>query len=161
MSSVANQQIFEPSFEMFGVDVFRDGLGVKGASNFLFRLSVSHVGRMKTPVWLLNSLVRLAGWVKSEPFGSMRNNAERMMFNSLHNVEMPSKMSYLLFTSSPCQNRRITECLEIKMVSAVTWIYCQSNLSFCVDDEQETPGKRYRGRPQASHGTSKFCQANS
>ena len=149
MSSVANQQILEPIFEMFDVDVFRDGLGVrKGASNFLFRLSVSHVGRMKTPVWLLNSLVHLAGWVKSEPFGSMRNNAERMMFNSLHNVEMPSKMSYFLFISSPCQNRRIAECLacrtglilcvfqanwgeseasakrelEIKIVSVVTWI---------------------------------------
>ena len=26
MSSIANQQIFEPIFEMVGVDVFRDGL---------------------------------------------------------------------------------------------------------------------------------------
>ena len=61
MSSIANQQIFEPIFEMFGVDVFRDGLVCQVASNFLFRLSVSHVGRMNTQVWLLNSLVRLAG----------------------------------------------------------------------------------------------------
>ena len=148
MSSIANQQIFEPIFEMFGVDVFRDGLVCQVASNFLFRLSVSHVGRMNTQVWLLNSLVRLAGWVKSEPFGSLRKNAERMMFNSIHKIEMPSKMFYLLFISSLCQNRRIAECLacrtglilclfqtnwgeseasakrelEIKIVSAVTWI---------------------------------------
>ena len=26
MSSVANHQVFEPIFEMIGVDVFRDGL---------------------------------------------------------------------------------------------------------------------------------------
>ena len=148
MSSIANQQIFEPIFEMFGVDVFRDGLVCQVASNFLFRLSVSHVGRMNTQVWLLNSLVRFAGWVKSEPFGSLRKNAERMMFNSIHKIEMPSKMFYLLFISSLCQNRRIAECLacrtglilclfqtnwgeseasakrelEIKIVSAVTWI---------------------------------------
>ena len=148
MSSTANQQIFEPIFEMFGVDVFRDGLVCQVASNFLFRLSVSHVGRMNTQVWLLNSLVRFAGWVKSEPFGSLRKNAERMMFNSIHKIEMPSKMFYLLFISSLCQNRRIAECLacrtglilclfqtnwgeseasakrelEIKIVSAVTWI---------------------------------------
>ena len=73
-------------------------------------------------------------------------NTERMMFNSMHNVEMPSKMSYLLFMfiSFPCQNRKIAkcflpksqklcleitvlarliaECLEIKIVSAVNQI---------------------------------------
>ena len=54
-------------------------------------------------------------------------------------VEMPSEMSYLLFSSSPWQNRRmflariaesleitalarIAECLEIKIVSAFAWI---------------------------------------
>ena len=114
---------------------------VKVASNFLFRLGVRPVGRMRTQVRLLNLLVRLAGWVNGKLVGSMRN-AERMMLcsiSSIHNVEMPSKMSYLLFISSPCQNRRmflariaecleitvlarIAECLEIKIVSAVTWI---------------------------------------
>ena len=44
--------------------------------------------------------------MNSELVGSMRNT-ERMMFNSIHNVEIPSKMSYLLFISSLCQNCRI------------------------------------------------------
>ena len=69
----------------------------------------------------------------SELVGSIRNT-ERMMFSSIHNVGKPSKMSYLLFISSPCQNRRIAErleitvlarivkCLEIKIISAVTSI---------------------------------------
>ena len=65
---------------------------VKVASNFLFILSVRHIGRMNMQVWLLNSLVRLAGWVNSELVGLMRNT-ERMMFNSVHNVEMPSEIS--------------------------------------------------------------------
>ena len=63
---------------------------------FLFKLRVTYVCRMNTQVRFLNSLVRLVGWVNSELVGSMRNT-ERMMFNSMHNVEMPSiKMSYLL-----------------------------------------------------------------
>ena len=58
---------------------------------------------------------------------------------SIHNVEMPSNMSYLLFISPPCQNlrmflatnaecleitilARITERLEIKIPSVVKWI---------------------------------------
>ena len=153
-----NQQILEPVFK---IDWFRDGLlelwicvntlmqwisCVKVASNFLFRLSVRHVGQMNTQVWLLNSWVRWAGWVDSELVDS-ESNTERMMLSSIHNVEMPSKMSYLLFISSPCQNRRIaeyslpqsqklcleitvfariTECLEIKLVSTVTWIFSLS-----------------------------------
>ena len=68
MSSIANQQVLEPIFEMIGVDVFRDGIDpwfvntlmqciscVKVASNFLLSLSVKHVGRMNTQVRLLNS----------------------------------------------------------------------------------------------------------
>ena len=47
--------------------------------------------------------------MNSELVGSMRNT-ERMMFNSVHNVEMPFEMSYLLFIYSPCQNRRMAEC---------------------------------------------------
>ena len=47
------------------------------------------------------------------PQQCVRNNvslfARAFMFNSMHNVEMPSKMSYLLFISPPCQSRRITE----------------------------------------------------
>ena len=66
-------------------------------------------------------------------------NTEQMMFNSIHNVDMSSKMSYLLFMfiSSPCQNRemfiariaeimlgikvlaRIAECLEIKRLTVL------------------------------------------
>ena len=75
-------------------------------------------------------------------------NTERMMFSSIHNVEMPFKMPYLLlmFISSPqlpesqtiatcslpesqklCLEitvfaRLIAECLEIKIVSAVNQI---------------------------------------
>ena len=86
---------------------------VKVASNFLFRLSIRHVGRMKTQVWLLNSLVHLAGWVKSELVGSI-GNTERMMFNSIHNVEMPLKcLTFCLFpllariAECSCQNRRM------------------------------------------------------
>ena len=107
---------------MVGVDVFRDwllDLWIHWSNKYrvskllqtsiLFRLSVRHVGWMNTQVWLLNLLVRLAGWVNSELVGSMRDT-ERMMFNSVHNVEMPSEMSYLLFISSPNQNRRISEC---------------------------------------------------
>ena len=37
-------------------------------------------------------------------------NTELMIFNSVHNIEMPSEMSYLLFLSYPCQNRRMAEC---------------------------------------------------
>ena len=82
---------------------------VKVASNFLFRLSVRHLGQMNTQVRSLNLLGHLAGWaVNSELVGSMCN-VEWMMFNSIHNVEMSSKMSYLLFISSPCQNRRMLE----------------------------------------------------
>ena len=97
---------------------------VKVASNFLFRLSIWHVGRMNTQVWLLNSLVRLTGWVTSEFVGSMRN-MKRMMFNSVHNVGTPSEMSYLLFIYFPCQHRRMAEgslpesqesCLEIAVL---------------------------------------------
>ena len=47
--------------------------------------------------------------MNSELVGSMRNT-EWMMFNSVHNFGMPSEMSYLLFISSPCQNRRMAEC---------------------------------------------------
>ena len=78
---------------------------VNVASKLLFRLSVRHVGRMGTQVRLLNLLVRLAGWVNSELVGSKRNT-DRMMLSS---NTMPSKMSYLLFISSPCQNRRMLE----------------------------------------------------
>ena len=48
--------------------------------------------------------------MNSELVGSMRITKERIMFNSICNVEMPSEMSYLLFISSLCQNRRIAEC---------------------------------------------------
>ena len=46
-------------------------------------------------------------------------------FNSIHKVETPSKMSYLLFISSRCQNRRmslarVAECLEIMHQSIET-----------------------------------------
>ena len=78
-----------------------------------FRLSVEHVGQMNTQVWLLNSLVHLAGWVKSELVGSI-GNTERMMFNSIHNVEMPLKcLTFCLFpllariAECSCQNRRM------------------------------------------------------
>ena len=96
-------------------------LYVKAVANFLLRLSVRHVDRMNTQIWLLNSLVRLAGWVNSEFVGSMRDqrNTERMMINSLQNVEMHSKMSYLLFFFPPCQNRRIPECLFLARIAKI------------------------------------------
>ena len=137
---------------------------VKVASNFLIRLGVRPVGRMKTQVRLLNFLVRLAGWVNSKLVGSMRN-AERMMLcsiSSIHNVEMPSKMSYLLFISSVCQNHRIAECslpesqnasveitvlariaqcLEIKIFSAVTWISLSIKSVFLRRGWKRSPGQ--------------------
>ena len=103
MSSIANQQIFEPIFEMFGVDVFRDGLVCQVASNFLFRLSVSHVGRMNTQVWLLNSLVRLVGRVNSELVGSIRN------------TEWMIRQLYAIFTvqfKTESRNTSFLKCLS-------------------------------------------------
>ena len=75
---------------------------------------------MNTQVPLLNSLVRFEGRVNSELVGSMCN-MERMQFsqfNSMHKVETPSNISYLLLFPSRCQNRRmflarIAECLGI------------------------------------------------
>ena len=110
--------------------------------NFLFSLSVRHIGRMNTQVQLLDSWVRLVGLFE--------------FVGSMHNMEQ-SKM----FISSPCQNRRIAECSLPELQNAwklqsfpqsVMWIHCQSNLSFCVDDEKETLGKPYHGLPQASQG---------
>ena len=172
-------------FEMVGVDVFRDWLldlcmdkqiqwisCVKVLSIFLFRLNVRHVGRMNTQVWLLNSLVRLAGWVNSELVGSMCHT-ERKLFNSVQNGEIPSEMSYLVFISSACQNRRMAECclpescLEVTVLARIAesrnhrmfgnknGFSCQSNLPFWFDKIQPKP---YRGLPQASHGTRfKWC----
>ena len=104
-----------------------------------------------------------------ELVGSMRNT-ERMIFNSVHNIEMPSEMSCLLFISSPCQIRRMAECslpesqelcLEItvlariaesrdrRMFGNINSFSCQSNLPFSGDKIHPKP---YRGVPQASHG---------
>ena len=84
---------------------------------------------------------------------------------------MPSEMSYLLFLSSPCQNRRMAECslpesqelcVEITVLARIAELRdrrmfgninssnCQSNLPFCGDKIQPKPD---RGVPQASHGT--------
>ena len=130
---------------------------VKVASNLLFRLSVWRVGRMNT------------GWVNSELVGSMRNR-ERMMFNSVNNVEMPSEMSYLLFIyphwMAECSLPESQElCLEMTVLALVlariaesrdrrmfenknsfSW---QSNFPFYVAKIQP---KTYLGLPQASHG---------
>ena len=101
-------------------------------------------------------------------------NTKRMMFNSVHNVGMTSEISYLLFISSPGQNRRMAECslpesqelcLEIavpariaesgdrRMFGNKNSFSCQSNLPFCVHKIHQKP---YRGLPQASHGTRTF-----
>ena len=66
---------------------------VKLASNFLFRLSVRHVGRMNTQVWLLNSLARCV----SPGQNRSRNYSWKFL-------------------------ARTAECLELKLVSAVMWI---------------------------------------
>ena len=89
-------------------------------------------------------------------------------YTRVRNVEMPSEMSYLLFISSPCQNRRMAErslpesqelcleitvlariaesreCLEIKIASPVNQI--------CRFAATKSTRKPYRGLPQASHG---------
>ena len=106
---------------------------VKVALNFLFRLSVSHVGRMNTQFWLLNSLVRFAGWVNSELVASMRNT-ERMMFNSVHNaiwnvlpsvyfLSLPESQDggmllaritgIMLRNNSLCQNRKVARSQNV------------------------------------------------
>ena len=43
---------------------------------------------------------------------------EQKMFNVIHNVEMPSKMSHLLLISSSCQNRWNVECSLPELHSA-------------------------------------------
>ena len=75
-------------------------------------------------------------------------------------------MYYLLFISSPCQNRRMAECsspesqelcLELtvlesryrKMFGNENSFSCQSNFAFCYDKIHPKP---HRGLPQASHG---------
>ena len=121
---------------------------------------------MNTQVGCWNSLVRLAGWVNCELVGSMRNT-ERMIFNSVHNIEMSSEMCYIQFISSRCQNRRMAECslpesqelwLEIpvariaesrdrRMFGNINSFSGQSNLPFC--------GARWktRGRCPGVRGT--------
>ena len=131
---------------------------VKVASNLLFRLIVRHVGRMNTQVWLLNSLVRLAEqWTRWLDDG---NSTERMMINSIHNVEMPSKMSYLLLISFLCQNRRIAECflpesqkfirLELtaltRIAAVAEWLACRTGVTFC---EQKRKQRRKRVEREA------------
>ena len=68
------------------------------------------------------------------------------MINSIHNVEMPSKMSYLLLISSHCQNRSIAECFlpesqkficlestALTRIAAVAeWLACRTGVTFCV-----------------------------
>ena len=87
------------------------------------------------------------------------------MFNTVHNVEMPSEMSYLLFIYFSCKNRRMAECslsesqelyLEItvlariaesrdrRMFGSKNSFSCQSNLPFCVYKIQR---KQFRGMP--------------
>ena len=90
--------------------------------------------------------------MNSELVGSMCHT-ERKMFNSVQNGEIPSEMSYLVFISFPCQNRRKAECslpesqescLEITVLARIAEsrnhrmfgnknsFSCQSNLPFCV-----------------------------
>lgn len=100
----------------------------------MFRLSVTHVGRMNTQVRLLNSLVRLAGKVNGELVGSLRNM--RRMIRELYAVftvyliqhtklkhlkcltfclfpilariaECSRQNRRMLGNYSPCQNRRM------------------------------------------------------
>ena len=80
--------------------------------NLFFRLSVRHVGLMDTEVQLLNSLVRLAGQVRVDTWRVIRELSAifTVQFNRILKVETRSKMPYILFISSPCQNRRIPEC---------------------------------------------------
>ena len=61
---------------------------------------------MNMQVRLLNSLVRLADQVNSELVGLIRiteqmiaNSMQFSKFSSIHKVETPSKISYLLFIS--------------------------------------------------------------
>ena len=87
---------------------------VKAASNFLFRLSVRHVGRMNAQlVWLLNSLwfVSQAEWTGNFYFLSLPESQN-----------VPCQSRRFLWNYSFCQNQRIAQCLEIKILSAVTWI---------------------------------------
>ena len=113
---------------------------VRVASNFLFRLSARHVGcmHMNMQVQLLNLLVCVTGWKISELVGLMCDT-KQVMFNSIHNVKILKCLAFCLFpllaritecSLAESQNAskeitvlaRIIECLEIKIVSAVTWI---------------------------------------
>ena len=148
---------------MVGVDFFceceyTDPMNIMCQSCFKLR----YVGWMNMQVWLLNMLVCLAGWVNSELVGSMRNT-ERMMFNYVHNVEMPSEkcLTFCLFPlfarlaewrNVPCQNHlnyASSESRDRKMFGNKNSFSCQSNFAFCCDKIHPKP---YRGLPQASHG---------
>ena len=157
-------------FEMVGVDVFRDWLldlcmdkqiqwisCVKVLSIFLFRLNVRNVGRMNTQVWLLNSLVRLAGWVAEWTANllarcvtwngrcSIQYRMAKFLLKCLtlclfplltriraewQNVACQNHRNHAwkLQSLPESQNRAITECLEIKMASAVNQI-CRFGLT--------------------------------
>ena len=100
--------------------------------------------------------------MNSELVGSMRNT-ERMVFNYVHNVEMPSEkcLTFCLFPllariaewrNVPRQNHRnyaSSESRDRKMLGNKNSFSCQSNFAFCCDKIHPKP---YRGLPQASQG---------
>ena len=49
--------------------------------------------------------------------GRSANSVQFSQFNTVHKVETPSKMSYLLFISSRCQNRR----MFLPRIAEYTW----------------------------------------
>ena len=111
---------------------------LKVASNFLFRLSVRHVGRMNTQVRLLNSLVRLAGWVGT--------------LNSLVRCVTRSGWCSIQYTMSKCLLNcitcylfpllaRIAEWLKLKIVSAATWISLSIKFLVLLRQWKRNPGQ--------------------
>ena len=73
-------------------------------------------------------------------------NMGRVMFNAIHNVEMPSKM--FMFISCPCQDRRTAECSlpespnawklqSLRESQNRTMFGNKDSFPFCVGDEKE------------------------
>ena len=163
---------------MVGVDVFRDWLldlwihwsNESGVSKFfqssiLFRLNVTHVGRMNTQVWMLNSLVRLAGWVNSELVTrngrcSIQYRMAKFFWNVLpcvYSLSLPESQNGRMFLARSQEScleitvlARIAESRNHRMFGNKNSFSCRSNLPFYVDKIEPKP---YRGLPQAPQGT--------
>ena len=91
-------------------------------SYFKLLVRTKHLGTLAGWTRRFGSLTCWFVWQAAWTVNSMPvRNTERMIFNSIHNVEMPSKMSYplFMFISSPCHNRRINHELFLARIAEI------------------------------------------